>query len=63
MESTNFCIIIGISHVETEKTMIKRKFMRTRQLVPGMKIDQAIEDRMGRHLVTKGTVVYEYIID
>ena len=43
--------------------MIKRKFMRTRQLVPGMKIDQAIEDRMGRHLVTKGTVVDEYIID
>lgn len=42
--------------------MIKRKFMRTRQLVPGMKIDQTVEDRMGRNLVARGAVLDEYII-
>ena len=43
--------------------MIKRKIMRTRQLRPGMKIDQSIVDRLGRNLVTKGAFLDEYVID
>ena len=43
--------------------MIRRKLMRTRQLKPGMKIDQSIVDRLGRDLVTKGSFLDEYIID
>lgn len=43
--------------------MIRRKLMRTRQLEPGMKIDQSIVDRLGRNLVTKGSFLDEYIID
>lgn len=43
--------------------MIKRKLIRTRQLKPGMKIDQLIVDRLGRNLVTKGSFLDEYIID
>ena len=30
--------------------MIKRKYMRTRQLKPGMVIDQVIKDSTGRNL-------------
>ena len=37
--------------------------MRTRQLKPGMKIDQSIVDRLGRNLVTKGAFLDEYVID
>ncbi len=43
--------------------MIRRHFMRTRQLKPGMKIDQSIVDRLGRNLVTRGSILDEYIID
>lgn len=43
--------------------MIRRKLIRTRQLKPGMRIDQSIEDRMGRNLVTKGAFLDEYVID
>lgn len=43
--------------------MIRRKFMRTRQLKPGMKIDLAVVDRLGRNLVVPGSVLDEYIID
>ena len=43
--------------------MIKRKFMRTRQLVPGMRIDQTVVDRMGRNLIVKGAELDDYIID
>lgn len=43
--------------------MIKRKFMRTRQLQPGMIIEQAVEDRMGRNLVVRGSVLTEFEID
>lgn len=43
--------------------MIKRKYMRTRQLKPGMKIDQSVVDRLGRNLVARGAVLDEYIID
>lgn len=37
--------------------------MRTRQLQPGMKMAQAVVDRLGRNLVTSGSVLDEYIID
>lgn len=40
-----------------------RKYMRTRQLKPGMKIDIAVVDRMGRNLVVPGAVLDEYVID
>lgn len=43
--------------------MIRRKYMRTRELKPGMKIDQCVVDRMGRNLVARGAVLDEYIID
>lgn len=43
--------------------MIRRKYMRTRQLKPGMKIDQTVVDRLGRNLVIRGSVLDEYIID
>ena len=43
--------------------MIQRKYMRTRQLKPGMVIDQSVEDRMGRNLVVKGSVLDDYIIE
>ena len=43
--------------------MIKRTFVRTRSLKAGMKIDQAIVDRMGRILIARGAVLDEYLID
>lgn len=43
--------------------MIRRKYMRTRQLKPGMKMDQSIVDRLGRNLITRGAVLDEYMID
>ena len=43
--------------------MIKRRYMRTRQLKPGMKIDQSVVDRLGRNLVTKGAILDEYVIE
>lgn len=43
--------------------MVKRKFMRTRQLKPGMKIDQVVVDRMGRNLVSRGAILDEYQIE
>ena len=43
--------------------MARRKYMRTRQLKPGMKIDQVIEDRMGRNLVVRGSILDDYIIE
>lgn len=43
--------------------MIKRKYMRTRQLKPGMIIDQSVEDRMGRNLVVRGSILDDYIIE
>lgn len=46
-----------------EKALIRRKYMRTRQLKPGMKIDQSVVDRMGRNLVARGAVLDEYVID
>lgn len=42
--------------------MIRRKYMRTRQLQPGMKLDQSVVDRLGRNLVVRGAIVDEYII-
>lgn len=43
--------------------MVTRKYMRTRQLKPGMVIDQVIKDKTGRNLVVQGSTVDEYIID
>jgi HD-GYP domain-containing protein (c-di-GMP phosphodiesterase class II) len=37
--------------------------MRTRQLKPGMKIDQCVVDRMGRNLVARGAILDEYVIE
>ena len=42
--------------------MIKRKYMRTRQLKPGMVIDQVIKDSTGRNLVVQGSAIDDYII-
>ncbi len=43
--------------------MIRRKYMRTRQLKPGMKMDQSVVDRLGRNLVARGAILDEYVID
>lgn len=40
-----------------------RKFMRTRQLKPGMKLDHPVVDRLGRSLVARGATLDEYMID
>jgi hypothetical protein len=40
--------------------MITRHFMRTRQLKPGMKLDQTILDRTGRNLVMRGSILDDY---
>lgn len=43
--------------------MVKRFFVRTRQLQAGAIIDQAIVDRTGRILIARGTVLDNYLID
>lgn len=43
--------------------MIRRKYIKTRQLKPGMKIDQSVVDRLGRNLVARGAILDEYVID
>lgn len=43
--------------------MIKRRYVRTRQLQEGMKIDQAIKDRLDRTLIARGTLLDSYMID
>ena len=43
--------------------MITRRLVRTRQLKPGMKMDQSVVDRSGRNLVHKGSVLDDYVID
>ena len=43
--------------------LIKRRFIHTRQLKPGMKIDQSVVDRLGRNLIARGAVLDEYVID
>lgn len=43
--------------------MIKRTFVRTRQLKPGMIIDQSIVDRTGRILIARNTELDEYLIE
>lgn len=43
--------------------MIRRRYIRTRQLQPGMKMDQSVVDRLGRNLVVRGTIIDEYIIE
>ena len=44
-------------------TLIHRKFMRTRQLKPGMRVDHPVSDRLGRVLVARGATLDEYIIE
>lgn len=46
-----------------EIQLIRRKYMRTRQLKPGMRIDHAVLDRMGRNLISRGAVLDEYQIE
>ncbi len=41
----------------------KRYFVRTRELKPGMRIDQAIIDRMDRVLIAKYAILDEFMID
>ena len=43
--------------------MIHRKYMRTRQLAPGMRVDHPVVDRLGRILVARGVELDDYIID
>lgn len=43
--------------------MIKRKYMRTRQLHPGMIIDHPVVDRLGRNLIERGAALDEYQIE
>lgn len=43
--------------------MIKRYFVRIRDLQEGMRIDQAIVDRMDRTLIARGTLLDTYLID
>lgn len=43
--------------------MIRRIFMRTRQLKPGMRVDHPVVDRLGRILVARGATLDEYIIE
>ena len=39
--------------------LVKRKYMRTRQLKPGMKLDHPVVDRLGRNLVARGAELDE----
>ena len=43
--------------------MVKRRFVRTRSLQSGMRIDQAIVDGTGRTLIARGTFLDEYMIE
>ena len=43
--------------------MIKRYYVRINALKPGMRIDQAIKDRLDRTLVAKGSILDEFTID
>ncbi len=43
--------------------MVKRRFVRTRTLESGMRIDQAIVDRSGRVLIARGAPLDDYLID
>ncbi len=42
---------------------MKRQYMRTRQLQPGMKLDHPAVDRLGRNLVARGAELDQYMID
>ncbi len=43
--------------------MFKRYFVRTRELKPGMRMDQAIVDRMDRVLIAKYAILDEFMIE
>ena len=42
--------------------MAERKFIRTDRLTVGMRIDQAVVDRMDRVLVHRGSILDEFVI-
>lgn len=42
---------------------MKRTYMRTSQLKPGMKLDHPVVDRLGRCLVARGALLDQYMID
>lgn len=44
-------------------TLIKRYFVRSSSLKTGMRIDQAIKDRLDRTLIARGTILDEYHIE
>lgn len=43
-------------------TLIKRYYVKTRNLEAGMKIDQNIKDRLDRVLISRGTALDDYLI-
>jgi len=43
--------------------LIKRRFVRTRELKPGMKIDQSIVDKGSRTLIARGAIMDSYLIE
>lgn len=43
--------------------LVRRKYIKTRQVKPGMRIDQSVVDRLGRTLVARGSVLDKYVID
>lgn len=43
--------------------MIKRYYVKTKDLQEGMRIDQTIKDRMDRTLIAKYTILDQYLID
>ena len=43
--------------------MIRRFYVRTGSLKEGMRIDQAIKDRLDRTLIARGTPLDSYLID
>ena len=49
--------------MQTGRQMVKRKFVSTRVLQPGMKIDQAILDKTGRELIAKGAYLDDFQIE
>lgn len=62
-----YCIIYlykGAILTDTgDSNLIKRRMLRTRELKPGMKIDQSVVDRLGRNLVARGSILDEYVIE
>lgn len=54
---------ICISKIGMEISMIKRFYVRTSALQEGMRIDQAIVDRLDRTLISRGALLDSFMID